>query len=112
MTHTYNITGMTCGGCISKVKNELLKLGDINTAEITLKSPHAILTLQKHIAVSVLQTALCKAGNFNITEAAGDQAADRRSSWVRCVLQDRGDESTADRGRVVNRCHRELQIRR
>lgn len=71
MTHTYNITGMTCGGCVAKAKSQLLKLGDITEAEVKLTAPQATITMQKHIPVSVLQDALNKAGNYTITEADG-----------------------------------------
>lgn len=69
MTHTYNITGMTCGGCLSKVKSELLKIGDITEADVQLAEPQATITMQKHIPVSYLQNKLSTAGNFKISEA-------------------------------------------
>ena len=69
MTHTYNISGMTCNGCVANVKSELLKLGDITAAEVQLGTPQATLSMQKHIPITSLQNALKKAGNFNITEA-------------------------------------------
>lgn len=69
MTHTYNISGMTCNGCVSKVKSELLKIGDIAEAEVQLTSPQATITMQKHISVEALQSALQKAGNYTITQA-------------------------------------------
>lgn len=68
MTHTYNITGMTCTGCVAKVKSQLLLLGDITKAEVQLTAPQATITMQKHIPVETLQAALGKAGNFSITE--------------------------------------------
>ena len=68
MTHTYNITGMTCGKCVAKVKSELLKLGDIISAEVQLKGPQAEITMSKHIAVPVLQQAINKAGPYTISE--------------------------------------------
>ena len=71
MTHTYNISGMTCNGCVANVKSELLKLGDITAAEVQLGTPQATLSMQKHIPITSLQNALKKAGNFNITEADG-----------------------------------------
>jgi copper chaperone CopZ len=46
MTHTYHISGMTCSGCVAKVKSELLKLGDVTAAEVQLASPQAIITMQ------------------------------------------------------------------
>lgn len=72
MTHTYNITGMTCMGCVAKVKSELLKLGDVTNAEVQLDSPQATITMQKHIATATLQEAVSKAGaKYAITEVDG-----------------------------------------
>jgi copper chaperone CopZ len=72
MTHTYSISGMTCGNCVSKVKSELLKIGDVIQAEIQLSRPQASITMQKHVPVSTLQNAINKAGNFVIAEMPGD----------------------------------------
>lgn len=71
MTHTYNITGFTCNGCVSKAKNELLKTGDIINADVQLQAPQATINMKKHIPLSALQNALSKAGNFSIEEADG-----------------------------------------
>ena len=71
MTHTYTITGMTCGGCVGKIKSELLKLGDLSEANIQLAAPQATITMQKHIPVQMLQDTVKKAGNFLIIEADG-----------------------------------------
>ncbi len=59
---------MTCGSCVARVKNELLKLGDILSAEIKLDSPQASITMAKHIPTLELQKAVSKAGNYQITE--------------------------------------------
>lgn len=69
MTHTYNITGMTCGGCVAKVKSELLKLGDVTTAEVQLASPQATISMSKHINTAQLQEAVSRAGKYTITDA-------------------------------------------
>lgn len=68
MTHTYQIDGMHCSSCVSKVKNELLKLGDITEAQIQLKAPQASITMLKHIPTATLQQAVAKAGAFSLTE--------------------------------------------
>lgn len=86
MTHTYSISGMTCGNCVSKVKSELLKVGDILQAEIQLTAPQATITMQKHIPVSTLQHAVDRAGKFIITEAPDEhhfrgQESEDRSTW-------------------------------
>ena len=69
MTHEYKITGMTCGSCVARVKNELLKLGDILSADIQLQSPQATITMNKHVSTVALQQAVNKAGHYTITEA-------------------------------------------
>ncbi len=70
MTHTYHITGMICNGCVAKVRSELLKLGDVQQAEVQLQAPQATITMQQHISTSILQEAVNKAGNYTISEAA------------------------------------------
>jgi copper chaperone CopZ len=74
MTHEYQITGMTCGSCVARVKNELLKLGDVTGAEVQLSSPQAVISMSKHISTSLLQQAVSKAGHYTISEA-GNHAA-------------------------------------
>ena len=85
MTHTYNITGMTCGNCVAKAKSQLLMLGDVTEADVQLTAPQATITMQKHIPVSTLQNALSKAGSYTITEADGGMhhavATDEKASW-------------------------------
>ena len=71
MIHTYTINGMTCGNCVAKVKSELLKLGDIVSADIQLQSPQATLEMHKHISTGSLQQAISKAGHYTIVEADG-----------------------------------------
>lgn len=46
-------------------------LGDVTEAEVGLDAPQAIVTMQKHVPLAQLQTALSKAGNYTITEAGG-----------------------------------------
>lgn len=67
MTHQYNISGMTCSNCIAKVKNELLKMEDITFADVQLTAPQATITMQKHIALPALQSAIKNAGHYSIT---------------------------------------------
>ena len=57
MTHTYNITGMTCDGCRSKVEKTLNALDGIE-AKVSLNPPIATITMDKHIPTTQLQEAL------------------------------------------------------
>lgn len=74
MTHTYNISGITCGSCVAKVKSELLKLGDVLNAEVQIEAPQATITMQKHITTAQLQKAISNAGvKYMISEAEQPQ---------------------------------------
>ena len=93
MTHTYNITGMTCTGCIAKVKSELLKLNDVLGADVQLQAPQATITMQHHLTVAQLQQAISKAGNYTINEAdaamhhtPADNATGEGNSYFPIVL--------------------------
>lgn len=71
MTHAYDISGITCNGCVTKVKSELLKLGDVTAADVQIAAPQATITMAKHIPLAVLQKAISNAGEkYIITEAA------------------------------------------
>lgn len=86
MTHTYNISGLTCNNCVAKAKSELLKLGDITSANVQLNAPQATLSMQKHIPVQALQNALHKAGNYTISEAHNGMhhtvTTEEQKSWI------------------------------
>ena len=68
MKQNYELQGMSCGGCVSSVKNALLKLPDVEDAEVHLHPQTAVLTMSKHIDVNELQTQLRKAGHYTIKE--------------------------------------------
>jgi copper chaperone CopZ len=70
MTHTYNISGMTCNGCVAKVKSQLLMLGDVTEVNVQLEAPQATITMQKHIQLDTLQQAVSKAGHYTISETS------------------------------------------
>ncbi|MBE7173620.1 MAG: cation transporter [Williamsia sp.] len=87
MTHTYNINGLTCKGCVAKAKSALLTIGDITDAEVQLEAPQATLGMLRHVPVQTLQQALHKAGNYTIQEAdggmhQGHQTAAPTQSWL------------------------------
>ena len=68
MKKNYALQGMSCGGCVSSVKNALLKLPDVEDAEIYLHPQTAVITMSKPIDVEELQTQLNKAGHYTINE--------------------------------------------
>ena len=70
MKKTYEISGMTCGGCVSSVKNALLKHPDIKEAQVHLHPQSAELTLSKAIDLSELKDLLKTVGNYTIKETS------------------------------------------
>jgi copper chaperone CopZ len=83
---------MTCNSCVGKVKSELLKLGNVETAEIQLAAPQATITMAQHINTGKLQEAVTKAGHYRISEADGgmnqmsQDAAAEKNSYYPIVL--------------------------
>ncbi len=70
MKKNYELTGMSCGGCVSNVKIALLKVPDVTEAEVQLHPQTAVVTMNKSIGVGDLQTQLSKAGHYTIKEVA------------------------------------------
>ncbi len=70
MIHTYNITGMTCDGCRSKVEKTLNTIEGIE-AKVSLNPPVVTITMEKHIPTEKLQEALTKVGKYTIEMSKG-----------------------------------------
>ena len=62
ISHTYNITGMTCGGCASTVKNKLSTVSGVTSVKIDLAKKEAEITSSEAIDTKALQTALSRSG--------------------------------------------------
>jgi len=58
MKHKYTIKGMTCNGCRAGVEKKLSEIDGITNVIVSLENEEAILTMDSHIATSVLQEAL------------------------------------------------------
>jgi copper chaperone CopZ len=84
MKHSYNISGMSCGSCVAKIKSALLKVGDVTEANVQLTAPQATITMQHHISLDRLQTAIGSTGNFVISEAKSSSPAiaSDSTSWL------------------------------
>lgn len=82
MTHTYQITGMTCSTCEAKVKSSLLSLSDITSADVSKETGTAIITMDKHVSISTLQTALGgENGKYKILANAHNETVETARSW-------------------------------
>jgi cation transport ATPase len=85
MTHSYNITGMSCGSCVARIKSALLKIGDVTEANVQLTAPQATISMQRHIPLERLQAAIDSTGSFVIAEAKSSSPpinASESTSWA------------------------------
>jgi len=83
MTHTYQLTGMTCGGCENKVKNNLLILPDVTAAEVSKDTNSATISMDKHIGLDALQQALGGAeSKYQIAASNHSELAEETKSWA------------------------------
>lgn len=83
MTHTYQLTGMTCGGCENKVKNNLLILPDVTSVEVSKDTNSATISMEKHIGLDTLQQALGGADSkYQISAAHHSEAMEEAKSWA------------------------------
>jgi len=58
MTHTYQVSGMTCGGCAASVKNSLQLVSGVTSVQVSKGTNSATIYMDKHIDLSELQNAL------------------------------------------------------
>lgn len=83
MTHTYQLTGMTCGSCEAKVKSSLLMLPNVTAVEVSKADNTATITMDKHIAVVDFQKALGgTASKYQIAATIHNEIAEQTKSWI------------------------------
>lgn len=69
MTHQYQVSGITCEGCVAKVKYLLEKTPDVTAAVVGLDGKVQV-TMQKHVATADLQAALHEYPKYQLQETA------------------------------------------
>lgn len=88
MTHTYNISGMTCSGCQAKVEGLLKQVPGVTKVDISLAEGMAEITMHHHISTSALKAALAEYPKYQLEEAQSpqhfsmDTPADEQKSWL------------------------------
>jgi copper chaperone len=65
--HTYHIGGMSCGGCVSTVKNKLYNIPGVISVQIDLGKKEAEINSSQVIKTDALQRALSNT-NYTISE--------------------------------------------
>lgn len=82
MTHTYQLTGMTCSSCEAKVKGLLLSLPDVTSVEVSKDTNTATVTMEKHIALDTLQEKLGGVNSkYQIAATHHNEVAEQTKNW-------------------------------
>jgi copper chaperone CopZ len=68
MTHTYNVSGMTCSGCEAKVKALLSRTAQVQQVTIDLANGTATIDMEGHVPTARLQEALKDYPKYQLTE--------------------------------------------
>ena len=72
MKQQIEITGMTCGGCVKNVKEALGQIEGVQTVEVNMNPPQAVIEANKSISSTQLNQVLAKAGGYSISGAKDD----------------------------------------
>ncbi len=79
MVHQYQITGMTCGNCVAKVRSALLMVPFVTEVEVSKELSSTTITMDKHISLNVFQSALD--AKYQITELSHSEMTEQAKSW-------------------------------
>ena len=75
MTKEYIITGMTCKGCLAKVKTTINSFPSIQEVGLQLVYPQAKITSEPSLNLEEINLALRKLGNYTITDSVQEREA-------------------------------------
>ncbi|AWA30738.1 heavy metal transporter [Flavobacterium magnum] len=82
MTHTYQVTGMTCGSCEAKVKSALMTVENVSSVEVSKDTNTATVTMDKHIAIIEFQKALGgDESRYHISAIEHNETVEQAKSW-------------------------------
>jgi copper chaperone CopZ/uncharacterized membrane protein YphA (DoxX/SURF4 family) len=80
MTHTYQLSGMTCSSCEAKVKSSLLKIPGVTEVTVSKDNASATISMEKHIPLAALQNILDK--KYSISARDHHETAEQAKSWL------------------------------
>jgi copper chaperone CopZ len=58
MNTTYNISGLTCDGCVASVTNDLIRINGVKKVAVSLEKGEVTIETDRHILLGVLQSAI------------------------------------------------------
>jgi len=72
MTHTYSVSGMTCSGCATTVKNTLEAVPNVDQVHVDLSKGEASITMSHHVPLTQLIHALRNYPSYKISEGSSN----------------------------------------
>lgn len=88
MTHTYQVSGMTCEGCKAKITYLLKQVKGISSVGVDLEKGEVMLSMDHHVETPVLQDALKDYPKYQLTEkqhtlkTPPSLAMEEQKSWL------------------------------
>ena len=89
MTHTYKVSGMTCGGCQAKVQSLLTKVTGVKNVAIHLAKGEATIDMDRHITTDDLKQSLKDYPKYQLTESSKPKQVvapvvneEEKRSWI------------------------------
>jgi copper chaperone CopZ len=67
IAHTYHIGGMSCGGCVSTVKQKLSSVSGVTSVTVDLGKKEAVITASEEIKTDTLRLAFSNT-HYTISE--------------------------------------------
>ncbi len=82
MIHKYQVTGMTCSSCESKVQSALLTVENVTNAAVSKEKNSATITMDKHVPLQDFQNALNRVDSkYQIATINHNEVAEQTKSW-------------------------------
>ena len=74
MTHQYQLTGLTCDGCVATVKKNLSQITGIQSVDINAERDEATITMAQHVSTDTLKAALDNHPKYTIADKVEQKA--------------------------------------
>ncbi len=77
----FQISGMTCNGCVNRVKDALTMMPDVLSADISLDPPQARIDATRPVEGSELTAAVSMAGDYTLSPVSEPLQPSQPSKW-------------------------------
>ena len=68
ITHSYQVDGMHCGGCVTRVQKVLENLPGVKNVTVNLEPPVVVITAVRPWSLTQLNIELQKIGDYTLSE--------------------------------------------